>query len=128
MKCEILAKAAERVMQGWCKESRHNSKGEVCALGAIEDAAGIYRSAENDPLTKPLVIFLASLLPDHYGYRTPTVYRNDDGWLASWKVADWNNDATRTQEEVAQMFRHAADLCRAGAASGTTDTQVQAEA
>jgi len=114
MQCDLLDKAADRVMKGWCKEWRHRN-GRVCALGAFEDVASTEgRNAEHHPTTQPLVFLLASLLPESYDidskpYPTPT---NISAWRAAWRIANWNNAPDRTKEQVAAKMREAAEVCR----------------
>lgn len=97
----ILRKAAEglRVL-GFTKFIRHDDKGRMCALGAIEHALG------------PHMSFLVA--DDHlavkaFAQHVPDISKQTwSGNPLSYCIAEWNNAPERTAEEVIATFLAAA--------------------
>jgi hypothetical protein len=110
--CCILNRAADMILEGFAKNLRHintyDGKHQMCMLGAIETAnTGIKdwhhdgNSAEEHPKTAPLLELVVEVLPQ--------AYRRSN---SSCAIAAWNNEESRTAEEVAAKLREAAALCQ----------------
>lgn len=90
--CELRLKAAEVIeTRGWCQGAHSNSRGQVCALGAL--AAVVGRDPYDDPLTDEEAAALRAMgFKSHYGPELEPI----------WK---WNDAPDRTKEEVIAKLR-----------------------
>jgi hypothetical protein len=90
---DVLMKARAEVEQHWCKGRAHNWDGSVCALGAIEVAAGIpheaYRTCiSKEGSTHPAALLLRRHVPQAFEHNVPA----------------FNDDEYTTQADVLAMF------------------------
>lgn len=89
---EILAKAADRVEQGWCQGALNDGRGNLCVLGALHYAVGKHSSL---------------------GERAPEWYRafwavNQEAQAEGYfDMVDYNNTPGRVKEEVSTLVRNA---------------------
>lgn len=105
MKTSEILRTAGEVMQkkGYVRFQRHAHNG-VCALGAIEDALEAPHHSVGDSC--PAVKALAAHIPGSLRLETDWRYQ------LSYHIANWNNSAERTAEEVIATF-FAAAACEA---------------
>ncbi len=95
---QLLLEAADVIEQrGWCRHTRMNSRGEVCAVGAILSARwGFDRldwgSWYDDEPTREAVLNLRA--------------RVASGTISG--VGGWNDTPDRTKDEVVAMLRDVA--------------------
>ena len=91
---DALLKAAELIEQrGWCQDFLENSRGQVCALGAMDM---LEHSMEFDWMRSLMALEIE---------------------IGSASIADWNDNPSRTQAEVLAAFRAAANSGQFDAAS-----------
>jgi len=117
MTAKVLRRAAELVEQGWCQGglARQKSHGnfvepfsplavEWCAEGALVMAA--YEATGMLPFTEDGLTLLRGLFE-----AVQRVLPNDSA--RAQDIAAWNDQSSRTADEVAALFRRAADQCEA---------------
>lgn len=105
--CEILDKAGDYIKDHFCKGTRHDGFGNVCAIGAIEKAAGFsdhVTFAENTPSTREALKLMAEIVVGEK--------RNDFTMSDACAIANFNNQPDTKAEDVAEKFHEAAVLCR----------------
>jgi hypothetical protein len=104
---DVLMKARAEVEQHWCKGRAHNWDGSVCALGAIEVAAGIsskYRTCvSKEGSTHPAAMLLRRHVPEKFEHNVPA----------------FNDDEYTTQADVLAMFDRT--INEVAATVGTSD-------
>lgn len=112
---EILREAANQIEGGFAKRTRHDEKGNCCAMGALENAAAGRRLDNGErcmvslwaETTCPKAIeALARVVPK-------IAAAADVGEVYS--IVAYNNAPERTKEEVAAKMRLAAHLVETGA-------------
>lgn len=80
----------------WTTETRLDSDGRMCALGAIDAVHGIQYSRDNSPTVKALAQSAHLLWPEGTPPAAP-----------AWTVADYNNNHPDGHAAVLRMFNHA---------------------
>jgi hypothetical protein len=78
-----LQTARGRIERGWCQRSIQTLHGEVCLLGALG-----YTESGGQPMTLAALAVARQISPEGYKWMTC-------GW-----VARWNDDLSRTKEQV----------------------------
>lgn len=102
---ELFEAAADNIDRlGWCKGSAVNNLGQVCAMGALYTATGVY-DLEGEPYQQEvssemhhrlwLGRALGGILYRHLAQQYP--------WLEM--VTIWNDDPRRTKDEVTTALR-----------------------
>lgn len=110
---ERLREAATYIRKGHTKGVLYDGQGRVCALGAL--GLTVSKMPQRwgfwyDPVyTIPgnLVQALARVIPEH-PKESMLFSRPQDRW--GYRIAEWNNMAERTGDEVAGAMEAAADL------------------
>jgi hypothetical protein len=105
---DVLIAARAEVEKAWCKGRAHNWDGSVCALGAIEVAAGIPHEAYRTCITKegsthPAALLLRRHVPQAFEHNVPA----------------FNDDEYTTQADVLAMFDRT--INSVAAVAGVTD-------
>ena len=90
---EVLANAADYIEQhGWIQHNAEDSRGQVCALGAIGRAAYAPGVPENERWD--LYDEASDVMVDHLGRQ----------------IIEWNDTPGQTAEEVVRAMREAAHV------------------
>jgi hypothetical protein len=95
---EVLRIAATRVRQGWTRHTRDDGRGRVCALGALNVGLGDHAYSFRIDGRPELSAFVADAL------QLPMC------WSKPAAIANWNNAADQTAENVATGLEYAALL------------------